>query len=154
MRFGRPAHRAPITISFQTALIAWLPIAFGIMLGRAMRLAVVVFGGSQSTATGGSTICVGLGAMLAVLLLHGAREGFNWLGVLKISAVWVAVSIVFRAAWIGIAMGGGWTGVRKDYAVRDGQFWPIVLAFIGAAPLILEWWKPKPSNPIAPPADK
>lgn len=138
MRFGRQAHREAITVSFETAFISWLPIALGIILGTVMRLAVFLFGGRQTPAAVGSILGAGLGAMLAILWLYCEEENSHWWVLLKVSVAWVVLSAAFRAMWIGLIIGSGWTGVTGDYDVRDGQPWAIVLGLIAAAPLALK----------------
>jgi hypothetical protein len=129
--------RAPNTIPFATAFLAWLPIALGIVLGTLTRLVVFVFGGSRAALTAGSILGTGVGATVAILWLDRSGEEPGWLGAIRLSAVWVLLSVAFRALWIGIVIGGGWTGVTMDYHVWDGQPWTITLALIAAAPLVL-----------------
>lgn len=139
MQVGRQPQDATISISFGTAFITWLPVALGIMLGTILRLAVFLLNGSQALAAAGSIAGAALGAVLAVSWLQRSEESSSWWGVLKLIAAWVVLSAAFRAAWLGFVIGSGWSGVTGDYALEDGQPWPIVLGLIAVAPLALRW---------------
>jgi hypothetical protein len=147
MRFGRQSSRSPATIPFEAALLAWVPIALGIVMGTVTRLVVFVSGGSKTALAIGSILCAGLGATVAVLWLAHSGEEPGWLGAIKLSATWVLLSAAFRALWIGIVIGGGWTGVTTDYHMWDGQPWTIIVALIAVAPLLMEWTRRKAESP-------
>ena len=144
MHFGRQEQRAPLSVPLQSAIITWLPIALGTVLGTIMRLVVFVFGGGKAAAAMGSILCASLGATGAVLWLGSSRERSSWLESLGVSVTWVLLTILFRAIWVGVALGGGWEGVTLDYQLRDGQPVVIMLAIVAAAPLIMEWRSRRP----------
>jgi hypothetical protein len=113
------------------------------VIGTMTRLVALVVGGGKDAAAVGSILCTGLGAVAAILWLNSSWEEFDWLDILRLSATWGLLTVLFRALWIGIVIGGGWTAVTLDYEVQNGQPGVILLALSAAGPLVLRWWNRK-----------
>lgn len=124
-------------VPLPTALITWVPIAVGTILGAILRLVLLLFGGGRLLAALGSVLCSCLGVAAAILWLRGSGESAGWAGTLRLGATWVLLTMLFRAAGVGLLLGAGWAGVMRDYSLGAGQPLLFVLAIVGLAPLTL-----------------
>jgi hypothetical protein len=51
----------------------------------------------------------------------------------RVGAVWLVLTFVFETG-MGLVAGHPWSQIFGDYAIWEGRLWPLVLAFILAAP--------------------
>lgn len=138
MQFHGTADQGSTPLKFSTALISWLPIAISLVLGTLLRAAVLVLGGTEHGAAVASILCAGAGAALAALWFTSSTEAGDWWTTWKLSALWVVLTIAFRALWLGVVVGAGWNGVALDYQVWDGKPGAVVVAVVAAAPFVLK----------------
>ncbi|MBK6423826.1 MAG: hypothetical protein IPF77_16760 [Gemmatimonadetes bacterium] len=136
MSLGKPRPHPPPTVPLQTIVI-WLPIALGIIVGTMVRPVTFVGGGGRVAAALMSVVCAGLGAAAAAAWLGASGAWPGWRRLWKVSVTWLLLTVFFRAAWVGLAIGGGWGAVAMDYRAMEGQPLPFMLALIAAAPLLL-----------------
>ena len=52
-------------------------------------------------------------------------------------ALWLALTVAFETSF-GLAEGRTWAAVLGDYAVWDGQLWPLVLLAVLLTPVLLQ----------------
>jgi hypothetical protein len=58
-------------------------------------------------------------------------------GALGIGATWVALTVLFELAF-GRAVGGlTWNELLRDYDLRRGRLWPVVLAWLAVGPAVV-----------------
>lgn len=149
MPLNRPLPHAPPAVPLQTIILTWLPIALGIIVGTLTRLVVFVFGGGRLPAAVGSVVCAALGAAAAALWLGASGDWPGRRHLWKVGVTWVLLTVLFRAAWVGLAIGGGWDAVVGDYRATEGQPLPFMLAVIAAAPLLAAWRTRRPGRASA-----
>lgn len=148
MRFRGTARPALSAIPVTTAVITWLPIGASLLLGTLVRGAIVVFGFSTDPARAASILCTALGALVGALWLHSAETGTTPRHLVRVSLIWVALTAVLRAAWLGSLIGGGWAGVARDYRIWNGQPGLIMLALVAVAPFLPRLWR-RPTGPAS-----
>lgn len=145
MRVRRHVAGGPATIPLGTTIITWLPISFGIVLASLTRAATGLLGGGRWAIVAATTVICGLSVTAAASWLHATEQISNRWTALRLSLVWIALSIVFRALWLGEIIGAGWDGVLKDYRIWAGEPWTIVLCLVALGPLILTWRRRTPA---------
>jgi hypothetical protein len=59
----------------------------------------------------------------------------------RLGLVWLGLTVLLRALWLGLAIGGGWEGIALDYPPGQSQPGVLVLALVGVAPFVLDWWR-------------
>jgi hypothetical protein len=59
----------------------------------------------------------------------------------RLGLVWLGLTVLLRALWLGLAIGGGWEGIALDYQPGQSQPGVLVLALVRVAPFVLDWWR-------------
>ncbi len=128
------------------ALVTWLPIGIGIVLGTLARGATFVLGGGDFSALAVSVAFVLAGGLLALLWSADAMPTSSWVGLIKLSLCWLAVSAAFRALWLGTLLGGGWKGVIDDLKVWETRPGLVILVLVALVPWFLPALARSPSG--------
>ncbi len=121
MRIRRHDAGSSATISLGTSIVTWLPISFGIILASLTRAATGLLGGGRGAIVVATTVICGLSVTAAATWLQATEAIADRWTALKLSLVWVALSMAFRALWLGETIGAGWAGISRDYRVWSGE---------------------------------
>jgi hypothetical protein len=117
----------------------WLVIAGLMVVNGVSRVAVLypLLGHSL-----GDVISPLLGIVIVIgasrPFLHGSEMVAEspWL----VSAVWLTLTIAFEV-FLGRSTGLSWNAIGAQYAIWEGELWPLVVISVGAAPFV---WAPRP----------
>jgi hypothetical protein len=121
--------------------VTWLPIGAAVLAGTVIRSAVLLLGGEPLTATVACVACAFGGALVALLWVRNAALPGGRSNRVRLSLVWLGLTVLLRALWLGLAIGGGWEGIALDYQPGQSQPGVLVLALVGVAPFVLDWWR-------------
>lgn len=104
----------------------------------------------------GGTLADGLSAVIGILLIAViTRVGFRIIppgtrteSLLALSAVLVALTVVFEFGLGRIIDRKSWQELVAHYALWNGELWPLVLAFLGITPFLWarRWTRGESSN--------
>lgn len=122
-------------LPFSAVCITWAPVALGTILGTFTRATVYVFGGELHQAITATLLWAAVGAALSTLWVWISAE-YNWRRAAQVSATWVLLTVGFRALWLGVVLGGRWSGILADYRIWEGQPGLIVLGLVAVAPVL------------------
>ena len=82
-----------------------------------------------------------------VTAVAGFTAYFSWLqrrwplrtdcDALRVGAVWLAATVVFEFGFGRLVAKQSWRDLLRDYDVRSGRTWPLVLAWLGVGPAVV-----------------
>jgi hypothetical protein len=114
-------------------LLAWLVLlVIGFTNGVLRQVGYARFFSDQ-TAHHISALTAVAAIGVAVLLLTRAWPLSSAAQAWRVGAAWLVLTFLFETG-MGVAAGHPWPEIFGDYAIWEGKLWPLLLAFIFAAP--------------------
>jgi hypothetical protein len=106
---------------------AWFALLALAVLNGAFREAILA--PRLPAATAHQASCLGIRALVRRWTPVDARESW-WIG-----ACWVALTVTFETGF-GWARGASLDDLARQYAIWDGELWPLVLLWVLCAPAV------------------
>lgn len=133
------------------ALLCWfvlLAIAFvnGALRVVAYPTAIGDFAARQVAAVVGA-VAFGIAIWFLVRRWPFSRPGHAW----ATGLLWAVLTVAFEAALVRRG-GGSWEDVLQQYALWRGSLWPLLIAWVLAAPPVLAGWQRARGAAAPPPA--
>jgi hypothetical protein len=123
------------------AMAVWIGILLLAVLNGTLREAWLI------PAFGSTVAFVASGVLLALLILASAWSAIPWLGVrtarscLYVGALWFCATLAFEFGFGRFVQHRSWSELMAAYTFEGGNIWPLDLAVVLFAPLVVARWR-------------